>query len=250
VDGLRFALAFLTRLPGGAHPADSAELARAVPWFPVVGLVVGLATAAVYVPLAALVPPLTAAAIAVGFAALITGAFHEDGVADSFDALAGGRDVEGRLQVLKDPRHGTFGVLALVVVTLVKVTALGSLGGEVAAAALVGAATLGRTGVVGVMAFAPLAAGGGLGASYARSIDTHQVLLALGGGVVIGSLALGPGILPALALVALGGALVAAWAVRRIGGITGDLLGAAEQVGECAVLVLLAGVAPAALWFW
>lgn len=245
----RTAWAFLTRLPGGAHPADADALAAGVPWFPLVGAVVGGLVALVYVPLEAAVPPLTAAAIAIGFSALLTGAFHEDGFADSLDALAGGRDVEDRLRILEDSRHGTFGVLGLVVLTLVKVSALATLDGAAAAAALVGAGALGRTGAVGLMGWAPPATAEGLGAGYLRSLGRQEVVLGMAGGLVLGALALGPAVLPAAVLVAAGAAVVAAWAVRRIGGVTGDLLGAAEQVGECAVLVLVAGLSPAVAWF-
>lgn len=251
LDGPRQALSFLTRLPGGAHPERAEDLAAAVPWFPLIGVLVGALGAAVYVPLAEVVPPLTAAALAVGLAALITGGFHEDGFADSLDALSGGRDVAHRLEILKDSRHGTFGVLGLVVLTLVKVTSLAALDGGVAAAALIAAGALGRTGAVGVMGWAPPADGAtpGLGASYLRGLSSQGVVAGLALGLVVGTLALGPLVVVAVALVAAGAAVVAAWARRRIGGVTGDLLGAAEQVGECAVLVLLAGVAPDRVWF-
>jgi adenosylcobinamide-GDP ribazoletransferase len=249
VDALRYAWAFLTRLPGGAHPASSDALAPAVAWFPLVGAVIGALVAVVYVPLAGLVPPLTAAALAVGLSALLTGGFHEDGFADSLDALAGGRDVESRLRILEDSRHGTFGVLGLVVLTLVKVSALAALGGAVAAAALVAAGALGRAGAVGLMGFAPAATGEGLGAGYLRALRHHDVVLGLASGLVIGGLALGPAVLPAVLLVGVGAVVVGEWARRRIGGISGDLLGMAEQVGECAVLVLVAGLAPTDVWF-
>jgi adenosylcobinamide-GDP ribazoletransferase len=244
VTGARYALAFLTRLPGGSHARTAEDLAAAVTWFPAVGALVGLLVAAVHVPLAGPLPALSAAAIAVGVAALVTGGFHEDGFADSLDALAGGRDVEHRLAILKDSRHGTFGVLGLVVLTLVKVSALAALDGAVAVAALVAAGSLGRAGAVGLMGLAPPASGSGLGASYLRALTPGRVIGGVALGVALGTAALGTLVLPAVGLVAAGAAAVALWARRRIGGVTGDLLGAAEQVGECVVLLLVAGVAP------
>lgn len=249
MDGLRYALAFLTRLPGGTHPPNSAGLASGVPWFPVVGALVGALVALVYVPLAIVLPPLTAAAVAIGWAALVTGGLHEDGFADSLDGLGGGRDVAHRLEILKDSRHGTFGVLGLVLLTLVKVSALAALTGVVAAAGLIAAHALGRAAAAGLLGWAPPATGEGMGASFLRAVSRPQVLSALGAAAVLGVFTLGPLVLPAVALVAAGAMVVARWAQRRIGGITGDVLGAAEQVGECVVLLLVAAVAPADVWF-
>lgn len=245
----RSALALLTRLPGGLHPDGDQALGRALPWFPAVGVVVGLLTALVYVPLAEVLPPLTAAALAVGFSAVVTGGFHEDGVADTADALAGGRDAAERLRLLKDPRHGTFGVLALVVVTLVKVSALASVSGAVAVAALVAAGALGRSATVAVLGWTTPVGAGGLGQSYRRSLTGQDLGLALGLGAAVGTLALGPLLLPTAALVGAAAWAVAWWAGRRIGGTTGDVLGAAEQAGECAVLVLVSAIAPGTVWF-
>jgi adenosylcobinamide-GDP ribazoletransferase len=250
VDGFRVALRFLTRLPGGAHPSDAAGLAVAVPWFPVIGALVGGAVGASYVGLLAVgVPALTAAMVAMGFSALLTGGFHEDGFADSLDALGGGADPERRLEILKDSRHGTFGVLGLVVLTMVKASALATLTGSAAVAAVVAAGAMGRGGALGLMGWAPPARGEGLGASYLSAVSRQDVVIGLCVALVVGGLTLGPGVLAAAALVALGALAVAVWAQRNIGGISGDLLGAAEQVGECAVLVLVAALGPGAVWF-
>ena len=245
----RHAWAFLTRLPGGAHPPDTAALARSVPWFPVVGLIIGALTALVYGTLLEVLPPLTAAGVSLAFSALATGAFHEDGFADSLDALTGGRDVAERIRILKDSRHGTFGVLGLVLLTLVKASALASMPAGVALAALVAAGSLGRTGAVGMMGWAPAATGEGLGSTFLATVTRGDVVLTLGIGAVVGLAALGPLGPPAILLVGLCTGIVALWALNRIGGISGDLLGAAEQVGEIVVLLLMAGVAGERPWF-
>ena len=235
------AWAFLTRLPGGAHPSNDAELQRAVPWFPVVGAAVGALGSAVYALLLGApgeaVSPVTAAALTFVVTALVTGGFHEDGLADSFDALAGGRDAAHRLSILKDSRHGTFGVLALVTVTLIKVSALSDLAGWTAASALVVAHGGGRSAAVVLMGIAPVARPDGLGADYARRLPRRvpMVAVACGGFLLAGLFGPWAGVVVAVLLVTVGG--VGLWARRRIGGVTGDVLGAAEQVAECVILV-------------
>ena len=105
------AFQFLTRIPirtGYAVPHH-----RIVVWFPWVGLVIGAAVGGVAAGLIELVPPVVAGACAVAIGLLITGAFHEDGLADVADAFGGGWTRDQRLEILKDSRHGTYGVAAL-----------------------------------------------------------------------------------------------------------------------------------------
>ena len=237
MTGFRTALAFLTRLPGGTHPEDQAGLTRSVGWFPAVGIAIGAIGAAVYVGASELVNPLTAAVLAFIVTALATGGFHEDGLADSVDALAGGWTVERRLEILKDSRHGTFGVLSLVLISLLKVSALAPLSGWDAALTLVCAHSLGRAGAVGLMALAPTARQDGLGADYTRTLSPGIALFGVVVGVATAVVAFGAWAPVPVAAVAAGSALVGLWAWRKIGGVSGDLLGAAEQVGEAAVLI-------------
>jgi adenosylcobinamide-GDP ribazoletransferase len=233
----RQALAFLTRLPGGQHPRAGADLTAAVPWFPVVGIVVGVIGAATFAALEQIIAPVPAAALAFAATALATGGFHEDGLADSFDALAGGWDREQRLRILKDSRHGTFGVLALVFVSLIKVTALAELAGWDAAAGLIAANVAGRAGAVALMGVALTAGEQGLGADYTRGLRPWPTLVGTLVGVVALALCFGVWAPVAFAGVAVGVAGVGLWAQRKIGGVTGDILGAAEQVGEAVVLL-------------
>lgn len=241
----REAVAFLTRLPGGSHPESGSGLTAVVPWFPVVGLVVGLLSAATYVGLSAVVSPLTAAAITFAVSALITGGFHEDGLADSFDALAGGWDREQRLSILKDSRHGTFGVLSLVLISIIKIAALAELADQRAALALLTAHCAGRAGAVALMGVAPTAREDGLGADYTRALGVVPALAGTFVGVAVTVAAFRIEALTVLAVLAAAVVLVGVWAWRKIGGVTGDLLGAAEQVGEAAVLVAVAALASA-----
>ena len=231
---LRWAWAFLTRLPGGAHPDDDRELGRSVPWFPVVGAVVGALSGTVYWALHGPLGALLAAVLAVAAGAVATGCFHEDGLADTADAL-GGASRERRLAIMKDSRVGVFGVLALVLSTLVRVFAVSSLAAADGLIALVVAHMLGRTMAVAVMGVAPTAAGNGLGHSYTAHLPRAWTAVA----VVIPSVAaasLGlPGVV-SLAAAAASAVLAALIAWRSFGGTTGDVLGATEQFAEMAVL--------------
>lgn len=241
----RQALAFLTRLPGGIHPASPQELAAVVPWFPVVGLLVGVLSGGVYLALSAVVAPLVAAAVTFAFSALITGGFHEDGLADSFDALSGGWDKEQRLAILKDSRHGTFGVLSLVLISVIKISALAELNDRRAVLALVVAHCAGRAGAVALMGIAPSVREDGLGASYTRGLGVVPAVVGSAVGVAVSIAAFGLDSAVVLAVLVAAVAVVGLWAWRKIGGVTGDLLGASEQVGEAAILVTVAALASA-----
>ena len=245
---LRRAWAFLTRLPGGAHPRDDRELGRSVGWFPAVGAVVGALSGAVYWALHGPLGASMAAVTAIAAGAIATGGFHEDGLADTADAL-GGSTPEQRLEIMKDSRVGTFGVLALVLSTLLRVLAVSSLAPVDGLVALVVAHMLGRTMAVALMIVAPAAAGTGLGHSYTAELPRPRTAAAL---IVTSAAAAGLGLPGAVALAAaaVGAAAVALIAWRAVGGTTGDVLGAAEQVAEMAVLVSAAGLAATHGWAW
>ncbi len=238
MSGFRTALAFLTRLPGGRHPEDGKELTASVPWFGVVGLVIGALGAGVFWLAHQLdLGPSIPAVAALTVTALATGGFHEDGLADSFDALAGGWTVEDRLRILKDSRHGTFGVLALVLITAWKFGALQSLDATDGALAMLVAHTMGRSGAVALMGTFPSARNVGLGADYTRDLRALPTAAGVAVGIV-SSVAVYGVWAPVIVVPALvGAALVGWWALRKINGVTGDLLGAAEQVAEALVLV-------------
>ena len=245
---LRGAWAFLTRLPGGAHPETDRDLGRSVPWFPVVGAVVGALSGAVYWALHGPLGALLAAVLAVAAGAVVTGCFHEDGLADTADAL-GGASRERRLEIMRDSRVGVFGVLALVLSTLVRVFAVSSLAATGGLIALVVAHMLGRTMAVAVMGVAPAAAGTGLGHSYAAHLPRAWTAAVV---VLSSAVAVGLGLTGTVSLTtaAAGAALVALVARRAFGGITGDVLGATEQVTEMAVLVSAAALVSTHGWSW
>jgi adenosylcobinamide-GDP ribazoletransferase len=237
---LRIALGFLTRLPVGAPGC----LAAAAWAFPAVGVVVGLIAALAHqAALWLSLPPLAAAVLAVTAGLLATGALHEDGLADLADGFGGGRDRAAKLAIMRDSRIGSFGVLALVLSVLLRVAALAALPspGWVAAALVAGHA-LSRAPLPAVMLLPPARADG-LAVAAGRPAPGGAAAAALIG-LAAGLLALGlAGGLAAAAVAALAALAVAMLARRQIGGHTGDVLGAVQQVAEAGVLLAAAAVA-------
>src|SRR5437868_6986695 len=139
------AVQFLTRLPTPSLDDFQGDwLARSARYFPLVGQIVGLISAAVWLGASRLWPGLPAAVLAVGAGVLVTGAFHEDGLGDTADGLGGGQDAGRRLAIMKDSRIGTYGTLALGLITAVRVAALAGLSPMAGAVALVAAHGLAR----------------------------------------------------------------------------------------------------------
>lgn len=234
------AVQFLTRIPIRLRSAP--DLTACVPWFPVVGGAIGATIGLVVVGLMELVPPLVAAAIGIVFGVVLTGAFHEDGLADTADAL-GGWTPEQRREILKDSRHGSYGVAATSATIIIRVVCVASVGPAVAFAGLVAAHALGRGASVVVMGTVPAVPSPGLGADYARGLTAIRTVLGGIAAVAIGAAATGWWVLPLTGAAALGAIVVATVARRGFGGISGDILGAVEQVGECLVLIVVSGLA-------
>lgn len=237
LSGFSSAVALLTRVPVKTH-AGTTELSRSVPWFPVVGAIVGALIAVVYAAGAVLLPPFVAATLAAAFGALFTGAFHEDGLADVADAFAGGWTRERRIEILDDPRLGTFGVLALTSSFLVRVGAIAALDAWSALALIPAAHALSRVGGIVLMRRLPLAHPGGLGASYAASLTRGRELAGVVIGIGICAALIGQWSLAAVMLCAAATLGMGALARVKIGGIAGDVLGATQQIAELAILLL------------
>jgi len=232
------AIGLLSRLP--VH-TDGARGAAAAWAFPVVGLILGTMAATLGWLLLAmgLSASLTAVLVIVAQVTM-TGAMHEDGLADTVDGLWGGWDKDRRLEIMKDSHIGTYGVIALVlslILRWVALTALAKIG--MLPIALIAIATLSRTPMVVMMAMMPQARESGLSASVGR-VGANAALIAVGIATITGIAFLGwSGILAAIAA-ALAGIAVALIAMRKIGGQTGDILGAAQQISEIMALVVLA----------
>jgi len=245
--GLLGALQFLTRVPIRLRSAP--DLAASVPWFPVVGALIGAAIGGLAAGLQHLIPATVAASVAVMVGVMLTGAFHEDGLADTADAL-GGWTPERRREILKDSRHGSFGVAAMVGSILVRVLCLAALGPAVAFAGMIAAHSLGRGAAVAVMISAPPVPTDGLGADYTRSLRPLRPAIGIVASIAITTLVVGWWGIPLVAAVMLGAVIVTAIAARAFEGVSGDILGAVEQVGECLVLIVISGLALRSPLWW
>ena len=239
--GLVAAVQFLTRVPVRV-PAPVAHH-RVVPWFPVAGALIGFLVGGVAALAGQILDPTLAAALGVVAGLLVTGAFHEDGLADVADAFGGGWSREQRLEILKDSRHGTYGVAAMVSSILLRTLALAALAQPMMMlAGAVAAHALARTAAVGAMVVFPPAVDSGLGAGAARELRPGPTGLGLAAGVALAAVAVGWPAALALVAAALAMVAVGALALVKIGGIAGDVLGAVEQIAECLVLVVLAAL--------
>jgi adenosylcobinamide-GDP ribazoletransferase len=240
----RGAVAFLTRLPVGHGSIDPRALSWSPALFPLVGALLGAGTWGVQ-RISAPLGNAVAATFATAFAVLVTGAFHEDGLADSADGLLGATSRERAIAIMRDSRIGTYGAGALMLVLMARVGLLARIGAH-SPLPLVLCASLARVGPVWLMGLVPHAdpthAKHGDFVTLRRSRAWVATGLQLG--ACAGLLWLEPGALRAIGLawlVALSIALyVARLARRRLGGITGDLLGAAEQLGEVGILTVCA----------
>jgi adenosylcobinamide-GDP ribazoletransferase len=236
------AFMLLTRLPvGRLGCSDSSDLARGVWAFPVVGLIVGLLGGLLYWAIHRLgVPAFLAASWAVVAILMVTGAFHEDGLADTADGFGGGGTRERKLEVMRDSRIGTYGAIALGVSLLIRISALATLERpHLVLIALVGAAMAGRGGMIVPLLVLRPARTDGMAAGM-RDIPRWSAVLGLGlvGLALLVLLPIGSALLVAIAALAVCLALarLASW---QVGGHSGDVLGAVEVIVECVTLTIL-----------
>lgn len=237
-DGLLVALGFLSRIPvpAGVFARPGAQ-ARSLPWYPLVGLIIGTLLGALAWVLQES-PPLLGAALLVGAWAWLSGGLHLDGLADTADAWVGGMgDRERTLAIMKDPRSGPAGVVALVLVLLLKFAALASLSAP-ALVPLLLAPLLGRAALTAAFLSTPYVRAQGMGtalvgASRWACVLAMLISLAL---TVIG----GPRACWALLAVAVVFWLWRRACLARLGGMTGDTCGALAEWVEVTVLVAMA----------
>lgn len=240
---------WLTRFPvTGLLPRDLPQLAQAGWCFPLVGLSVGLVAAVVLAAGAWLgLPAAVTALLAVGVMLLATGGLHEDGLADFADGGGAGGDRERRLEIMRDSRIGSYGVLALIVAVGLRVSALAAVLGAspaLAATGVLAVAAVSRAGMAVGLALMPPARRDGLGRQAGR-VSRGRAAIAL---LLSGTALLAPALVsdqPLALWLAIAGvvALAQLWlawrALRTLGGQTGDVLGALQQVGEAAGLSAL-----------
>lgn len=233
---------FLTRLPIPARLQTTwgmEDLRDSVHMFPLVGVLVGLGASLVYAAAVFLhLPPVIAAILAVAAQILMTGALHEDGLADVCDGFGGGRTREEKLAIMRDSRLGTYGALGLILSLALRISAIGAIGHPaLVTLALIAAAALSRAAMPVAMWLLPQARTEGLAASAGRP-QRGRALLGVGLGVVVSFLCL-PVMVAVVAIAAsvAVGALSLGIAKRQIGGGTGDVLGGLQLNSEIAFLV-------------
>ncbi|GAB3383825.1 adenosylcobinamide-GDP ribazoletransferase [Spongiibacter taiwanensis] len=238
---LLLAVAFLTRLPVPPDPDYSdAKQARSTRYFPLVGLFIGAVAGMVYLVVLWLTGSVPVAVLLSMLASLLlTGGLHEDGLADCADGLLGGRSREDALRIMKDSRLGSYGVLALMMALLLKAAALIELANVgVIVPVLVLAQGLSRWVAVSFLIDLGYAREEGKSQSFSQPMPVRDFWLA---GLALVPLLL---VFSITTLLLIAGALLlarfalAAWFRRRLGGYTGDLLGAAQQI--CEITVYLA----------
>lgn len=235
---------FLTRLRyGPSTPVGGVTIAHAVWAFPLAGILVGLIGALVYA-LAYRVglPPWPAAVLSVAATMAATGCLHEDGLADTVDGFGGGRIREIKLDIMRDSHIGTFGVCALALSILLRVSALASLGRPgLVTAALIAAHGAARAVLPAFMYFVPPARNDGLSASAGEPPwEAVTAATVLGVLILLFCLGLLSGIV-ALIVLCIVAALLAWLTLVQIDGQTGDVLGAVEQVSEIVILLAALG---------
>lgn len=240
---------FLTRLPIPAMLQSNwsmEDLRDSVHMFPLVGLLIGLAASLVYaVAVFFNLPPVLAAILTVAVQVAITGALHEDGLADVADGFGGGRTRAQKLDIMRDSRLGTYGAIGLMLGLSARVGAIAHLAHpELVAAGLVAAAALSRAAMPVAMLHLPQARPDGLAASAGKP-PPARVYLALGVGILVSFLSQTPATASILIITCLVSAgLFLALSRRQIGGITGDVLGGLQQILEIVCLASVIGSLP------
>ncbi len=241
------AFGLLTRLPVDrlAPNAGRADAGRSVWAYPLAGAVVGLIGGIAYWLFASLgAPPTVAGALALGAMVLATGGLHEDGLADTADGFGGGTAREEKLEIMRDSRIGSYGVIALILVFALRLGAISALAGTGAVAgALVASAVLSRGGMgIFMMLIDPARPDGmsaGVGTPEGSAAVESAAIAAL-----VAFLVVPPGAaIVAIASAAAASVAVGVLAIRQIGGQTGDVVGASGIAAECAALAAIVAVA-------
>ncbi|HET8531131.1 MAG TPA: adenosylcobinamide-GDP ribazoletransferase [Methylomirabilota bacterium] len=242
MGSLILAVRFLTVVPVPGREAQGASaLGRAAWWFPVVGLLLGAGLAGAAYVLERLFPPLVAATLLVAGWKVVTGGIHLDGLADVMDGLAG-PDPGRRLAIMRDSRIGVFGAVGLILCLLLAVTAVADLPGSARSRLLLLAPVVGRVAPLLVGKWIrPATPGEGLGAAFVAGLSRWAGPLSGLGGLALGAALLGPGGVVVAAAAWSVAVLWAGFAARRLGGLTGDVLGAVVELAELGAL--LAGAA-------
>jgi len=241
VNNFKLALGFLTAIPVLTDAPQPGDLGRAALWFPLVGLGLGAILAAAFYGLSLIFQPFIVSALIVALWAALTGGLHLDGLADCCDGLFATTTRERRLEIMRDPRLGSFGVIGLVLFLLLKVLAFTFATLDAPAThvlLLLFIPALARWLILPV-ALQPQARPGGLGADFASGLKPYVLILA-----ALVPLALiifgGPRFIIAAAVAHLVMGVIILFARSRLGGVTGDVFGLTVELSELAILLVFA----------
>lgn len=237
-----FAWHFLTGVPlsRGLHEPTAVELASSMAWYPIVGMLIGGGLVLADTGLSKVFEPSVVNVLLIVLAVLLTRGLHQDGLADTLDGLAGGKTPAARLPIMRDPRIGAIGATGLFLSLLLRYAGLMALPQALRVPALLCMPAIGRWAMVTVAWMSPYARSeGGLAASFLPHLSWVHIVAATGG--LAAGLVWGFGILGTSLIVLTGSmVVVAVWAGCRLwfGGITGDTLGATNEVSEILFLLL------------
>lgn len=238
-----FAWHFLTLLPLSRthHEPTAADLPDSMAWYPLVGLAIGALLAATDLLLSTLFQPSVVAALVITLLVVLTRGLHQDGLADTVDGLVGGRTPAARLAIMRDPRIGALGATGLSLSLLLRFAGLLALPSQARWTALLCLPAISRWAMVATAVGMPYArAEGGLAAGFLAGLSRRHFMVATGWVVMI--VCLNIGVVNAVLGLSVAGALVLllrrAWRLW-FGGVTGDLLGATNELVEIALLLVV-----------
>jgi adenosylcobinamide-GDP ribazoletransferase len=237
--GIVVAGRFLTRIPFPGRVVEGHELALGVPYYPLIGFLVGGLVAASIALSAEVLPPPVAVVIGLVTSTLLTGAFHEDALADTCDGLGGGATRERALEIMRDSRIGTYGAVGLALLYLARFASWGALSKEALVLMLPIAFALARASSAVLLAWLPHARAEGAARDVQAQVTARAAGAAVALAVVPGLVLVGAKTLWLVLASAVATLLLGLWFRRRIGGITGDTLGAANVLIEVLVVLLV-----------
>lgn len=241
MKGILVAVNFLTIVPlSSGMEVKEEDYGRSMLYFPVVGAAMGFAIWMVNIFFHAIMSSAVAAALTLVFWVGISGALHLDGLADTCDGFYGGKDRDGILSIMRDSRTGPMGAAAVAMALFVKYSALISVGGLESGAWIIEACALSRWAMALSAASALYARELGTGKFFVENVGKKEVLIATGIALFLALIIFGAGGLVIVALVAALTMALTHYFKKRIGGVTGDTLGAVNETCELAVLIFMA----------
>jgi adenosylcobinamide-GDP ribazoletransferase len=240
-EEFRIAGGFLTVFPvADGLSTEPERLARSMAFFPAIGLLLGLGLVVIDSLLAPLIPRAVADSLLVLVLIAVTGALHLDGIADLCDGLAGGKDREGILRIMKDSRVGVIGVVGLVMVILLKYLTLHNVPVQLKSAALIFMPAAGRWVQVVLATYCSyIRPGGGTGGAFVDNVGERELIIASITLLPAALILFGLKGLVVLLLLGLGAMLLLRYFQVRLGGVTGDVLGASSEMMEVFALLLV-----------